>query len=280
MKIKFIGVGSAFTTQDYYQSNMLITATSSKRMLLDCGSDARFALSECNIHNENLSEEIDAIYISHLHADHIGGMEWFAFNTYFVPNRVKPKLFMERRTMNEIWNHSLKGGLGCIGGKEMHLIDYFDCRPLSNNASFWWEKIMFTLIEMPHVTTNDGNHNSFGLLLKEKNKESVVFITTDTQFQPESISDISKKVKLIFHDCETSPIKSNIHAHYEDLRTLPAKIKQKMWLYHYQPNPHYKPEADGFKGFVKKGHEFDFTSEKNVLIWRKNKSGEGLAAVI
>jgi len=34
MKIKFIGVGSAFTTQDYYQSNMLITARSGKDLLV------------------------------------------------------------------------------------------------------------------------------------------------------------------------------------------------------------------------------------------------------
>ena len=182
--------------------------------------------------------------------------------------------------MNEIWNHSLKGGLGCIAGKEMHLSDYFDCRPLSDNATFWWEGIRFTLAEMPHVTTNGGNHNSFGLLIKEENEEPVVFITTDTQFQLEFISKISKKVSLIFHDCETSPFKSNIHAHYEDLCTLPAEIKQKMWLYHYQPDPHYKPEADGFKGFIKKGQEFYFTSEKNVLIRRRNISRMGLAAMI
>jgi hypothetical protein len=73
---------------------------------------------------------------------------------------------------------------------------------------------------------------------------------------------------------------SNIHAHYEDLCTLPVNAKQKMWLYHYQPHPHYKPGADSFKGFIKKGQEFDFTNEKHVLIRRRNISRVGLAAVI
>lgn len=261
MKIKFIGVGSAFTRPKYYQSNMLITARSKKKMLVDCGSDARFALSECHIHNNNLGEEIDAVYISHLHADHIGGMEWLAFNTYFVPNRVTPKLFMEEKLMNEMWNHSLKAGLGCIEGKEMHLKDYFDCRPLSEEDSFLWEGISFTLVKMPHVITVGRCHNSFGLLVEEEEyKGPVVFITMDTQFQPDFISEISEKVDIIFHDCETSPFKSIIHTHYEDLCTLPAKIKQKMWLYHYQPDPDYKPaKDDGFKGFIEKGQVFDFT---------------------
>ena len=33
-------------------------------MLVDCGTDARFSLSECNIHNHNLGKEIDAITVN------------------------------------------------------------------------------------------------------------------------------------------------------------------------------------------------------------------------
>jgi ribonuclease BN (tRNA processing enzyme) len=260
MKIKFIGVGSAFTTSEYYQSNMMIVAGSGRKMLLDCGSDARFALSECNIHNWNLSQQIDAVYISHLHADHIGGMEWLAFNTYFCPERVPLKLFMEKRLMNDMWNHSLKGGLGRIESKRMNLSDYFDCRPLTDGDSFLWEGIRFELVQMPHVIIDPKDHNSFGLLIKEVEDEGpTVFITMDTQFQPDLISRIGKKVAAIFHDCETTPFKSIIHTHYDDLCTLPMSLKKKMWLYHYQPDPPCKPKTDGFKGFVAKGQEFDFS---------------------
>ena len=41
---------------------------------------------------------------------------------------------------------------------------------------------------------------------------------------------------IIFHDCETLPFKSGVHAHYEDLKTLDDKTRKKMWLYHYQDN--------------------------------------------
>jgi ribonuclease BN (tRNA processing enzyme) len=277
MKIKFIGVGSAFTTSEYYQSNMLITSRSRRKMLVDCGSDARFALGECNINNYNLGDEIDAIYISHLHADHIGGMEWLACNTYFGPKQVKPKLFMEAQLMEKMWNNSLRGGLGSVEGKEMHLSDYFECRPLSYNASFLWEGIGFTLVEMPHVITEGRNHNSYGLVVKADGYEgSSVFITMDTQFQPDCIAAISEKVRLIFHDCETSPCKSIIHAHYEDLCTMHAEIKQKMWLYHYQPDPKYQPEADGFKGFIEKGQEFDFAEGQDLVFSGEKQSENGV----
>jgi ribonuclease BN (tRNA processing enzyme) len=256
MKIKFLGVGSAFTTPDYYQSNILITAQSGKNLLLDCGSDVRFALAECNIYGNNVGEVIDAVYISHLHADHIGGLEWLAFSTFFNPKHKKPMLFIEEQTMLELWEQCLKGGLGRIEGKMMHLSDYFDCHSLAKDGTFSWEGLQATLVKMPHVITGYSNHYSYGLLLREDDGPSV-FITTDTQFQPELIADIAQQVEVIFHDCETTPFNTPVHAHYNELKTLSPTLKQKMWLYHYQPQPDYNPEADGFKGFVVKGQEFD-----------------------
>ena len=274
MKIKFIGVGSAFTTPEYYQSNMLITASSGKHLLLDCGSDIRFSLNESGhpsggaLSGEEASAGgIDAIYISHLHSDHIGGMEWMAFKSYFGMDPEKPKLFMEEGLMHEMWNSSLKGGLGCIEGKCMHLTDYFECRPVDRGRAFEWEGIRFALVGMRHVMTGYKNHCSYGLLMREEERkeEEAVFITTDTQFDPEVIRELSKKTLAIFHDCETSPFKSVVHAHYDDLRTLPEEVRRKMWLYHYQPHPGNDPKADGFSGFVKKGQEFIFSESQSYI---------------
>jgi ribonuclease BN (tRNA processing enzyme) len=246
---------------------MLITARNGKQLLLDCGTDIRFSLNECRqpdsadkfLQEEPSSEDIDAVYISHLHSDHIGGMEWMAFKTYFSLNPERPKLFMEENLMHEMWNCSLKGGLRSIEGKCMHLTDYFDCHPLSNDDSFQWEAIHFTLIRMPHIITGYKNLYSYGLLMKETDgKGPAVFITTDTQFEPFIVKDIGQTADVIFHDCETNHFKSVVHAHYDDLCTLPPKLKQKMWLYHYQPEPKRHPKTDGFAGFVKKGQEFDY----------------------
>lgn len=266
MKIKFIGVGSAFTTAEYYQSNMLITAKSGKRLLFDCGSDTRFSLTESI--GANPLKQIDAIYISHLHADHIGGMEWVAFNTYFDPHIKKPKLFMNKKTMHKMWHHALKGGLACVNGKVMHLTDFFDCQPITEGGTFIWENMSFTLIKMPHVMGKwYNNHYSYGLLFQEMVTNSsspddetpIILITSDTLFRPKLIARLAQKATIIFHDCETSPFKTKVHAHYEELCTLPVEIAQKMWLYHYQPHPPQQPENDQFKGFVVKGQEFDFT---------------------
>ena len=258
MKIQFIGVGSAFTTPEYYQSNMLITARSGKKLLLDCGGDARFSLAECGINSGNMGELIDGVYISHLHTDHIGGLEWLAFNTFFNPKSKKPMLFSEEKMMQELWEYSLKKGLGRIEGQITQLEDYFACYPQAETGTFYWESIAATLVKMPHVMTGSNNHYSYGLLLREPGEASV-FISTDTQFQPTLIAEIALRADVIFHDCETTPFNTPVHAHYQELCTLPAALKQKIWLYHYQPQPTYQPQQDGFKGFVIKGQEFNFS---------------------
>jgi hypothetical protein len=68
------------------------------------------------------------------------------------------------------------------------------------------------------------------------------------------------RADVIFHDCETSPFPTKIHAHYTELLILPAKIRNKMWLYHYQPGALPDAEKDGFRGFVKRGQTFEFSN--------------------
>lgn len=64
MTLTMAGVGSAFTTQDYYQTNAVITSLAGHRLLIDCGTDARFSLGELGATNGNLSEWLQAIYRS------------------------------------------------------------------------------------------------------------------------------------------------------------------------------------------------------------------------
>ena len=257
MKIKFLGVGSAFTSAEYYHSNMLVETSGGKRMLFDCGSDIRFSLGECGIAARDLCRGIDAVYISHLHGDHIGGMEWMALNMYFAEKPRKPELIMEGALMEEMWESSLKGGLGCIRGKVMELSDYFSCRPEREGSPFVWEGLSCAMVRLPHVAGETRNIFSFGLVLEEAPGRSA-FISSDTRFEPELLSAIGERTAAIFHDCETCVPQTGVHAHYDQLKTLPSWLREKMWLYHYQPYPKQDPVKDGFKGFVAKGGEFVF----------------------
>ena len=227
-------------------------------MLIDCGTDCRHALRNFGIRNSNITQKLDAVYISHLHADHIGGLEWLAFCTYFNPNMGRLKLYAEEKLMEQLWENSLKGGLELIDTGQCHLDTYFDCHPLRTGEPFLYKNQRLTIYPMIHVRGDICNSYSYGLLIEGiRDGGSSFFLTTDTCFQPSIITGIGERVNLIFHDCETGKVRSGVHTHYDELLTLPARIRAKIWLYHYHENPPQNPVADGFRGFVQLGQIFD-----------------------
>jgi len=260
MKLTFLGVGAAMAPTSMWQSNMVLEKNG-RKLLIDAGGDVRHSLKDAfpSIHPGNISTEIDAIYISHLHADHIGGLEGIALCSYFTPPRRKPVLFCDADLMDELWETSLKGGLETIEGKVADLTDFFDCRPVKANGEFEWEGVLFYPVQTLHVMSGRKFQHSYGLTFADYQGEGGrVFLTTDTQFCPRQLPKFYEQADIIFHDCETSKFPSNVHAHFNDLKTLDAAHKAKMWLYHYNsPTPEQDAVAEGFRGFVVKGQSFE-----------------------
>jgi ribonuclease BN (tRNA processing enzyme) len=251
MKLTFLGSGSAFTTGDNFHSNMLLESQSKRRLLIDCGSDARHAAAKLGL----TYADINDVYISHLHADHAGGLEWLCFCTKFDPKCEKPRLFIHQDLVNPLWDHQLSGSLGALNRSEhATLSTYFDVVPLTD--AFQWEGIRGELVRTHHIELESDWWTSYGLFLTIGSNK--ILITTDTQFSPDHFDRCYKEATIIFHECETSTYPSGVHSHYTQLKTLPANIKSKMWLYHYNPGPLPDAKADGFLGFVARGQEFDF----------------------
>ena len=65
----FIGIGSAFT-KAYYQTNLLIIK-GEDHLMIDCGTKTPQALHELGVN----IWDIRNFFITHSHADHIGGLE-------------------------------------------------------------------------------------------------------------------------------------------------------------------------------------------------------------
>ena len=98
--LTFLGVGSAFAKKNY-QNNLLIE-NESENILIDCGSTAPRSLYEM----KRSILDIDNIFVTHIHGDHVQGLEETAFMSFFVgrpTKRKKVKELMEKEGIEEIF---------------------------------------------------------------------------------------------------------------------------------------------------------------------------------
>lgn len=250
--LKFLGSGSFFTMKNFHSNIILRDNKSGKCLLIDCGTDIRWALQKAN---EDLSD-IEAVYISHTHADHAGGLEWLGYAKYFNKDADKPslvchhsivpKLVRQLDTMMALTNHTAD------------LSTFFNI--IRCEETFSWRGMDFQVIPQIHVPNEEGDLMSYGLVMSSQEGDTW-YLTTDSVVNRNNLTDykeIYQEVDLIFHDCETINT-SEVHTHYDFLNRFPKQVKKKMWLYHYQDNPEQDPVADGFAGFVKRGDEFIYS---------------------
>lgn len=231
MKIIFAGSGSAFTVgANNYHCNFVIETTQKKRLLVDCGTDARLSLYEIGLGYA----DIDDVFISHLHADHAGGLEWLGFTTYFDINCKKANLYIHEKLVKDLWQNDLSGAMKSLPKANINLETYFNLKIIKDK--FTWEGIDFEVIPVEHVKQNPTTYAPcFGLFFKINNTQFLY--TADTRHNPNQLNPYYKVADIIFHDCELTDSRSNVHPNYRDLLTLDKSIRAKMWLIHYNPLP-------------------------------------------
>lgn len=255
MKIVFHGVGGAFAPQEQYNSGAFIQdeheLKDSDVFLIDVGTDARHSLAEEGV----TVDQVKGVFITHLHADHVGGLEWLAFATYFNPKAGKPTLYVMEDLLEQLLEMT-QPGLGSI--KEIHatLYTYFDIVVVKRATSFVWRDLILTPLPNIHVYDNEVLVPSYGLSIYNNETGLKTLYSGDTMMFSNLVLAYEDH-DIIYHDCETLPFRSGVHTHYEDLRELPDEIREKMYLYHYADNGAFSPREDGFGGFLPKGQKFD-----------------------
>ncbi|TJY43592.1 ribonuclease Z [Cohnella pontilimi] len=227
-----LGTGSAFA-KTFYNNNALLEING-RTLLLDCGITAPRALYELG----KTFDEMDAVLITHIHADHVGGLEEFAFQMKFVYRR-KPILYIADTLIERLWEHTLKGGLQ--QDENRTLDDYFEVHPLKENQpAELLPGLSVELLRTPHIP----NKASYSLLLNE-----TFFYSADMVFDGELLERLvsERGVSLIFHDCQLHP-PGVVHADLPNLLTLPERIQEIVYLMHYDDN---QPEFAGRTGRMK-----------------------------
>jgi ribonuclease BN (tRNA processing enzyme) len=282
LTITFLGVGGAFAKRNY-QSNALIEAwqkgpdaqdAPDDNLLVDFGSTGPLALHELkNVDGfEYLNDDgricfpsIRRVFVSHQHADHIGGLEEMAFSSHFLYASAngevghKPQLISSAGILKNLWDHSLRGGLGILKDKSAALEDYFDVHALAQDSASacgfdLLDRYRFSIFSTDHLCVQHKyDWPSFGLFMTDDESSESAFFSGDTKYDFDAYETMLRQSKIIFHDVQLHDQPDPVHALLSELREMPEDVRQKTYLYHFDDTwdePRFDCVREEFAGFV------------------------------
>lgn len=83
MRLQFLGCGDAFGSGGRFNTCMFIE-TKQTKLLLDCGASSLVAMKRFGVR----PNEIDTILVTHLYADHFGGLPFLILDAQFLSKRL------------------------------------------------------------------------------------------------------------------------------------------------------------------------------------------------
>ena len=239
LQLQMLGTGGAFSRKYYNNNGLLLTENFT--LLIDCGNTALLALHELN----RSPESIDALFITHIHGDHVGGLEEFAFYMNIIHKR-KPLLYIAEDLVTPLWENTLKGAMG--NGDELSISDYFEVVPLQKEISTQIaEGLTLKLIQTPHIP----GKSSYSLVIND-----TIFYSSDMTFQPHLLYKLvyEESITQIFHEVQLNGI-GRVHTSLQELLSLPADIQKMISLMHYE---------DNMGDFVGRIGEMEFLAQQKI----------------
>ena len=212
--LRFLGVGNAAAVQ-LGSAAAVIERDGDPLLLIDCGQEA---LSAYLAHYQATPT---AIFLTHLHMDHVAGMERLFVRAYFDGAlRGRVRLYVPAALVPHLQSR-VADYPGVLAEGTANFWDAFQLVPLSRG--FWHDSVWFDVFPVRHHLPD----SAFGLRLHG----SVVY-TGDTRPIPEMLGKFADADELIAHDCALHGNPS--HSGIDDLeREYPDALRARLLLYHY-----------------------------------------------
>lgn len=224
MSLSFVplGVGDAFSSR--YYSFCIAVEADGHWLLVDCPHPIRKMLRE-GMDAAGLSidlPDIEAIALTHLHADHCSGIEGYAFFNRFALHRL-PTLASHPEAMARLWEGHMAAGMEQLildgVSHAMSIDDYFDVKPLSYASAVQLGPFS--------IECRRTNHHVPTTAFRITGGGRTLGISADTSFDPELIAWLSTS-DLFIHETNYG-----IHTDYRKLAALPPELRARMRLIHY-----------------------------------------------
>lgn len=237
--LTMLGVGHSEAI-DHWNNNAMITVNG-RRLLIDAGYTIKYALRDLGL----TLQQVDAVFITHAHADHCFGLERLAYECRFRYG-FRPTLYLPPGVYEELWEHTLKGVMGQLGEGPAELADFFDVVLLTGDH-FRFEGVSLEFFQNRHTPEKP----SYGLFINRK-----LLFSGDTR----EIADLvmARDPEVILHDSTLADF-NPVHASLRELvDKYPAALRRRMYLMSYEDHfEEYRAQVEAnFAGFARQGQEF------------------------
>jgi ribonuclease BN (tRNA processing enzyme) len=216
-----LGVGDTFSER--HHSSALLLQCEGVSLAIDCPDMYRSVLRAAGERCERALTVPDHVLITHVHGDHMNGLEGVTFWKHFAEGK-RLQLACSPDVREVIWEQRLRASMSTLwNGQEFRQLgfdDYFEHLPLPFTEE--------TRIGPFRIRTRRTRHHvPTSALLVEAGGRTLGY-SSDTAFDPELIAFL-EPADLIIHETNLGPA----HTAYADLAALSASLRAKMRLIHY-----------------------------------------------
>lgn len=212
--LQLLGVGSSQAVE-LGSASAVLERDQQPLLMIDCGQEALTA------YLARYGAPPPALFITHVHMDHVGGLERLFYKLYFDPQlRGRVRLYVPATVVPHLQSR-LADYPGVLAEGGANWWDAFQLVPVSRG--FWHDGTWFDVFPVRHHLPD----TAYGLRLAG----SVVW-SGDTRPIPEMLARHADAGELIAHDCAL--IGNPSHSGVDDLeREYDAALRARLLLYHY-----------------------------------------------